>query len=132
MTNKGEEMNAENIITEAIKTQDLKQVAIDAVYDKVRQSVLEFIDSEAGIKYINEIAIGIIEQRGDNRPSIHELEMSIRSENCLLAEGIYYIDDLLKYSDVQLLKTPNFGKKALAEVKDVLRMRGLYLKGDRP
>lgn len=121
-------MSAENIITEAIKTQDLKQFAIDAVADKVRQSVLEFIDSEEGRKHINDIAIGIIEQRADKRPSINELQFTARVQNCLLAENIFYIDDLLKWTEVELLKTPNMGKRALQEIKDVLKSRGLSLR----
>ena len=51
----------------------------------------------------------------------------MRSANCLKAESIYYIGDLIQRSEVELLKTPNLGKKSLTEIKDVLASRGLSL-----
>ncbi|MDP1775230.1 MAG: DNA-directed RNA polymerase subunit alpha C-terminal domain-containing protein, partial [Moraxellaceae bacterium] len=50
-----------------------------------------------------------------------------RSANCLKAENIYYIGDLVQRSEVELLKTPNLGKKSLTEIKDVLASKGLSL-----
>jgi DNA-directed RNA polymerase subunit alpha len=49
------------------------------------------------------------------------------SANCLKAENIYYIGDLIRRTEVELLKTPNLGKKSLTEIKDVLASRGLSL-----
>ena len=59
--------------------------------------------------------------------SIDELELTVRSTNCLRAEGIFLIGDLIQRSEFDLLKTPNLGKKSLNEIKDVLASRNLSL-----
>jgi DNA-directed RNA polymerase subunit alpha len=58
---------------------------------------------------------------------VDDLELTVRSANCLKAESIYYIGDLIQRTEVELLKTPNLGKKSLTEIKDVLATRGLSL-----
>lgn len=58
---------------------------------------------------------------------VDDLELTVRSANCLKAEDIYYIGDLIQRTEVELLKTPNLGKKSLTEIKDVLATRGLSL-----
>jgi len=58
---------------------------------------------------------------------VDDLELTVRSANCLKAEDIYYIGDLMQRTEVELLKTPNLGKKSLTEIKDVLATRGLSL-----
>ena len=58
---------------------------------------------------------------------VDDLELTVRSANCLKAEQIYYIGDLIQRTEVELLKTPNLGKKSLTEIKDVLASRGLSL-----
>lgn len=58
---------------------------------------------------------------------VEDLELTVRSANCLKAEGIKYIGDLVQKTEVELLKTPNLGKKSLTEIKDVLAERGLSL-----
>jgi len=58
---------------------------------------------------------------------VDDLELTVRSANCLKAESIYYIGDLIQRSENELLKTPNLGKKSLTEIKDVLASRGLSL-----
>ncbi|MCK9530077.1 MAG: DNA-directed RNA polymerase subunit alpha [Gammaproteobacteria bacterium] len=58
---------------------------------------------------------------------VDELELTVRSANCLKAEHIYYIGDLIQRTEVELLKTPNLGKKSLTEIKDVLASHGLSL-----
>ena len=58
---------------------------------------------------------------------IDDLELTARSANCLKAENIYYIGDLVQKTVVELLKTPHFGKKSLNEIQDVLGARGLAL-----
>ncbi|MDO9227309.1 MAG: DNA-directed RNA polymerase subunit alpha [Pseudomonadota bacterium] len=58
---------------------------------------------------------------------VDELELTVRSANCLKAENIYYIGDLIQRSETELLKTPNLGRKSLNEIKDVLAARGLTL-----
>ncbi|MBL10378.1 MAG: DNA-directed RNA polymerase subunit alpha [Acidiferrobacteraceae bacterium] len=59
--------------------------------------------------------------------SVDDLELTVRSANCLKAENIYYIGDLVQRTEVELLKTPNLGKKSLTEIKDVLAHRELAL-----
>ncbi len=59
--------------------------------------------------------------------SVDDLELTVRSANCLKAENIYYIGDLIQRTEVELLKTPNLGKKSLTEIKDILASRGLSL-----
>lgn len=58
---------------------------------------------------------------------VDDLELTVRSANCLKAEQIYYIGDLVQRAEPHLLKTPNLGKKSLQEIKDVLAQRGLSL-----
>lgn len=58
---------------------------------------------------------------------VDELELTVRSANCLKAENIHYIGDLVQRTEVELLKTPNLGKKSLTEIKDVLHSRDLSL-----
>lgn len=58
---------------------------------------------------------------------VDDLELTVRAANCLKAENIYYIGDLVQRSEHDLLKTPNLGKKSLLEIKSVLAQRGLGL-----
>jgi DNA-directed RNA polymerase subunit alpha len=58
---------------------------------------------------------------------VDDLELTVRSANCLKAESIYFIGDLIQRTEVELLKTPNLGKKSLTEIKDVLATKGLSL-----
>ncbi|WP_374592312.1 DNA-directed RNA polymerase subunit alpha [Aquabacterium sp.] len=58
---------------------------------------------------------------------VDELELTVRSANCLKAENIYYIGDLIQRTETELLKTPNLGRKSLNEIKEVLASRGLAL-----
>jgi DNA-directed RNA polymerase subunit alpha len=58
---------------------------------------------------------------------VDELELTVRSANCLKAENIHYIGDLVQRTEVELLRTPNLGKKSLTEIKEVLQGHGLML-----
>lgn len=58
---------------------------------------------------------------------VDDLELTVRSANCLKAENIFYIGDLVQRTEVELLKTPNLGKKSLTEIKEVLASKGLSL-----
>jgi DNA-directed RNA polymerase subunit alpha len=58
---------------------------------------------------------------------VDDLELTVRSANCLKAENIFYIGDLIQRTEVELLKTPNLGKKSLTEIKDILALKGLAL-----
>ena len=58
---------------------------------------------------------------------VDDLELTVRSANCLKAENIYYIGDLIQRTETELLKTPNLGRKSLNEIKEVLASKGLSL-----
>ena len=76
-----------------------------------------------------------IEEEKDETPPIDpvllrpvdDLELTVRSANCLKAEDIYYIGDLIQRTETELLKTPNLGRKSLNEIKEVLASKGLTL-----
>jgi DNA-directed RNA polymerase subunit alpha len=77
----------------------------------------------------DEIGYGSAETQIDPillRP-VDELELTVRSANCLKAENINYIGDLVQRTEVELLRTPNLGKKSLTEIKEVLEQHGLAL-----
>ena len=58
---------------------------------------------------------------------VDELELSVRSANCLKNDNIVYIGDLVQKSEPEMLRTPNFGRKSLNEIKEVLGTMGLSL-----
>ena len=58
---------------------------------------------------------------------VDELELSVRSANCLKNDNIVYIGDLIRKSEAEMLRTPNFGRKSLNEIKEVLAQMGLHL-----
>ncbi|MDR2646435.1 MAG: DNA-directed RNA polymerase subunit alpha [Holosporaceae bacterium] len=58
---------------------------------------------------------------------VEDLELSVRSMNCLKNDNIVYIGDLVKKTENEMLRTPNFGRKSLNEIKEVLSQMGLYL-----
>ena len=58
---------------------------------------------------------------------VDELELSVRSANCLKNDNIVYIGDLVQKTEGEMLRTPNFGRKSLTEIKQVLEQMGLHL-----
>lgn len=91
----------------------------------LQQQLAVFVDLESEKETVEEE----VEEEVDPillRP-VDDLELTVRSANCLKAENIYYIGDLVQRTEVELLKTPNLGKKSLTEIKDVLASRGLSL-----
>ena len=63
---------------------------------------------------------------------VEELELSVRSANCLRNDNIIYIGDLVQKSENDMLRTPNFGRKSLNEIREVLMQMGLNLGMDIP
>lgn len=92
----------------------------------LRDQLAVFVDLEGGE---NDIQPARKEPEIDPvllRP-IDDLELTVRSANCLKAEAIHYVGDLVQKTEVELLKTPNLGKKSLNEIKEVLAQHGLQL-----
>ena len=63
---------------------------------------------------------------------VEELELSVRSANCLKNDSIVYIGDLVQKTEAEMLRTPNFGRKSLNEIKEVLAKMGIHLGMDTP
>ena len=91
----------------------------------LQQQLAAFVDLKGDSEPV------VVEQEDEFDPillrPVDDLELTVRSANCLKAENIYYIGDLIQRTEVELLKTPNLGKKSLTEIKDVLASRGLSL-----
>ena len=81
---------------------------------------MEFEDLQSEDEPVNDIDPILL------RP-VDDLELTVRAANCLKAENIYYIGDLVQRSENDLLKTPNLGKKSLTEIKSILSQKGLGL-----
>ncbi len=106
----------------AIDAEEAVRTAADILTDQL--SVFgDFTQRERGVsKQVGAAGIDPVLLR-----PIDDLELTVRSANCLKAENIYYIGDLIQRTEVELLKTPNLGKKSLTEIKEVLAQRGLSL-----
>ncbi len=91
----------------------------------LQQQLAVFVDLESEIQSESKIEEESIDPQ--LLRAVDDLELTVRSANCLKAENIYYIGDLVQRTEVELLKTPNLGKKSLTEIKDVLASRGLHL-----
>ncbi len=63
---------------------------------------------------------------------VDELELSVRSANCLKNDNIVYIGDLVQKTEAEMLRTPNFGRKSLNEIKEVLSKMGIHLGMETP
>ena len=102
--------------------------------DAIRRSATILQDQLGSFVNLDQTAAAEAEQES-NEPAIEpillrpvdDLELTVRSANCLKAENIFLIGDLIQRTEVELLKTPNLGKKSLTEIKDVLATRGLSL-----
>jgi DNA-directed RNA polymerase subunit alpha len=110
---------------------DLDKLIIDAE-EAIRRAGMILknqLDVFVDLQGEDEIGFGRAETQVDPillRP-VDELELTVRSANCLKAENINYIGDLVQRTEVELLRTPNLGKKSLTEIKEVLEQHGLAL-----
>jgi DNA-directed RNA polymerase subunit alpha len=105
--------------------------------EAIRQSARILVEQLAFFAQIDPSPIGGGTTSGPEKPGkdfdpillrpVDELELTVRSANCLKAENIYYIGDLIQRTETELLKTPNLGRKSLNEIKEVLASRGLTL-----
>lgn len=101
------------------------QIAVSQAAVLLHKQISVFVDIE------EEVIEEVEEERVEIDPvllrSIDDLELTVRSANCLKAEKIDYVGDLVLRTEMELLKTPNLGKKSLNEIKDVLSQQGLRL-----
>lgn len=101
------------------------EVAVSQAATLLHKQIAVFVDIE------EEIIEESVEEEVEIDPvllrSIDDLELTVRSANCLKAEKIDYVGDLIQRTEMELLKTPNLGKKSLNEIKDVLAQHGLRL-----
>lgn len=91
------------------------QLSVFVDFEKVKDIVVE--EHIAEVEMFDPVLL---------RP-VDDLELTVRSANCLKAENIFYIGDLIQRTEFELLKTPNLGKKSLTEIKDILALKGLSL-----
>ena len=103
--------------------------------EAIRQSARILVEQLAAFAQIDVNPHEMFEAQPQRAPNfdpillrpVDELELTVRSANCLKAENIYYIGDLIQRTETELLKTPNLGRKSLNEIKEVLASRGLTL-----
>jgi DNA-directed RNA polymerase subunit alpha len=104
-----------------IEPSEAVRIAADVLRDQlavfVELKAPEMVGSETEVVGINPILL----------KSIDELDLTVRSANCLKAENIYFIGDLVQRAETELMKTPNLGKKSLTEISEVLAQHGLSL-----
>ena len=95
----------------------MDQISVFAALEGAGEATTEVAGSRGSKEQIDPVLL---------RP-VDDLELTVRSANCLKAENIYYIGDLIQRTENELLKTPNLGRKSLNEIKEVLAARGLTL-----
>ncbi|TMJ35983.1 MAG: DNA-directed RNA polymerase subunit alpha [Alphaproteobacteria bacterium] len=86
-----------------------------------------FINFDEPSKIVHEDIRPELEFNAALLKKVDELELSVRSANCLKNDNIVYIGDLIQKSEAEMLRTPNFGRKSLNEIKEVLAQMGLHL-----
>ena len=86
-----------------------------------------FINFEEPVKQVVEEETPELEFNAALLKKVDELELSVRSANCLKNDNIVYIGDLIQKTEAEMLRTPNFGRKSLNEIKEVLAQMGLHL-----
>ena len=93
-----------------------------------------FINFEEGAEPAHETVVSEEQAKLNENlwKSVDELELSVRSANCLKNDNIIYIGDLVQKTEAEMLRTPNFGRKSLNEIKEVLSSMGLRLGMDIP
>jgi len=104
-----------------IEPSEAVRIAADVLRDQlavfVELKAPELVDTESEATGVNPILL----------KSIDELDFTVRSANCLKAENIHFIGDLVQRTETELMKTPNLGKKSLTEISEVLAQNGLSL-----
>ncbi|MDX2027809.1 MAG: DNA-directed RNA polymerase subunit alpha [Alphaproteobacteria bacterium] len=99
-----------------------------AIAARIMQDQLQlFVNFEGPKHEVRQEAVGELPFNRNLLRKVDELELSVRSANCLKSDNIIYIGDLVQKSEGEMLRTPNFGRKSLNEIKEVLTQMGLTL-----
>jgi DNA-directed RNA polymerase subunit alpha len=99
-----------------------------AIAARILQDQLQlFVNFEGQRTEVRQEAVGELPFNRNLLRKVDELELSVRSANCLKSDNIVYIGDLVQKSEGEMLRTPNFGRKSLNEIKEVLTQMGLTL-----
>jgi DNA-directed RNA polymerase subunit alpha len=94
----------------------------------LKEQLSLFINFDEGEEPELSEAVELKDKQNDNLlKTVDELELSVRAANCLQAANIKYIGDLVQKTEAEMLKTKNFGRKSLKEIKDILNSMGLSL-----
>jgi DNA-directed RNA polymerase subunit alpha len=101
--------------------------AVRHAADLLREQLTVFVELSPSMPTAGGTEVDSSEVDPNLLKSVDEMELSVRSANCLKAEQINYVGDLVQKTEQELLKTPNFGKKSLNEIKEVLASLGLSL-----
>ncbi len=107
----------------AVSPEDAVALAARIIQDQL--SI--FVNFEEPRKEVSEERIPQLEFNAALLKKVDELELSVRSANCLKNDNIVYIGDLIQKTEAEMLRTPNFGRKSLNEIKEVLAGMGLHL-----
>jgi DNA-directed RNA polymerase subunit alpha len=91
-----------------------------------------FVNFEEPTKVVEHVETSPLPFNAALLKKVDELELSVRSANCLKNDNIVYIGDLIQKSEAEMLRTPNFGRKSLNEIKEVLASMGLHLQMEVP
>jgi DNA-directed RNA polymerase subunit alpha len=107
----------------AIKAEDAVALAARILQDQLAV----FVNFEEPKKQVEEKKLPDLQFNAALLKKVEELELSVRSANCLKNDNIVYIGDLIQKTEAEMLRTPNFGRKSLNEIKEVLASMGLHL-----
>ena len=107
----------------AVRPEDAVALAARILQDQLQL----FINFEEPVKSAAEEAVADLPFNRNLLRKVDELELSVRSANCLKNDNIIYIGDLVQLTEAEMLRTPNFGRKSLNEIKEVLGQMGLHL-----
>jgi DNA-directed RNA polymerase subunit alpha len=107
----------------SVKPEDAVALAARILQDQLAV----FINFEEPTKAVEETRHPELAFNAALLKKVDELELSVRSANCLKNDNIVYIGDLVQKSEAEMLRTPNFGRKSLNEIKEVLAQMGLHL-----
>jgi DNA-directed RNA polymerase subunit alpha len=112
--------------------QDQLQLFVHFDESQVRMAASPMIGAPSAAMPAEQIAADTNQLNRYLLKKVDELELSVRSANCLKNDNIIYIGDLVQKTEAEMLRTPNFGRKSLNEIKEVLASMGLRLGMDIP